>query len=221
MINLYKYIAIALLWTIIGFFAGLLFIPVEVVNLINAMLLVFMVALLICSIFVKWKSKHSTGTLRFSMWFVYLFSFIEGVCLYPALMFYLHELGVLMFAEAVIGTMAIFAIMAYIGQKNKSGAFNRWWIGLYPALWVLVIMSAINYFARVDLIDTILAGAGIIIFSGYIVYDINKSKEAVESGHIKERDEYSIYVLNIYLDLINLLIDILRILYKIKKMLKR
>ena len=46
--------------------------------------------------------------------------------------------------------------------------------------------------------------------------DVNQCKTAYEAGLRNDSSDYSIYVLNVYLDIINLLLDLLRLMRKIK-----
>lgn len=46
--------------------------------------------------------------------------------------------------------------------------------------------------------------------------DVNQCKTAYEAGLLNDSSDYSIYVLNVYLDIINLLLDLLRLMRKIK-----
>jgi FtsH-binding integral membrane protein len=58
--------------------------------------------------------------------------------------------------------------------------------------------------------------AGIIIFSGFILYDISLVKEEISKGNIVDREDLSIHVLNIYLDFVNIFLDLLRFIWDLK-----
>lgn len=216
MSKLYKYLAIALLCTVIGFFAGLFFIPVEWIAIANTILMVFMVCLLIFTLIMKLVKKRSRGPIRFPIFWVYLFAFVEGALLYPALLYYLASLGVILFAEIVIGTMLIFAVLAYIGQKNESGSFVGLGKILAVVLTIMVLVSIVNLFLQIDMVSMIISAVGILVFSAYILVDINRFKTAYEAGYIQDSEDYSIHVLNVYLDIINLLLDILDFVNRIR-----
>ena len=108
MIKLYQYLALSLLATALGFFSGLLFLPEWVISLASIILVVFAVLMLIGALIIKIVKKRAIRHVRFSIWIVYIFAFIEGVVLYPVLMHYLASLGTVVFAEVIIGTMVIF-----------------------------------------------------------------------------------------------------------------
>jgi FtsH-binding integral membrane protein len=216
MSKLYKYLAISLLCTVIGFFVGLFFIPESVIAIANTVLMVFLVVMLIGAWIMKLVKKKARGPLRFPMFVVYLFAFIEGALLYPALMYYLESLGVILFAEIVIGTMLIFGVLAFIGQKQKSGSFVGLGKILLVVLTIMVIVSIANIFMRIDMLSMILSVVGILVFSAYILFDVNQFKTAYEAGYINDSSDYSIYVLNVYLDIINLLLDLLDFVNRLK-----
>ena len=157
----------------------------------------------------KIVKKRSRGKIQFPMFFVYLFAFIEGALMYPTLMYYMQSLGMILFLEILVGTMIIFGTLAFIGQNQKSGSFIGLGKILFIALTVMVIVSILNVFLRIDTLSMIISAAGIFIFSAYILVDVNQFKTAYEYGYIQDKSDYSIYVLNVYLDIINLLFDIL------------
>ena len=214
--KLHQYLAISLLATVVGFFIGLFFIPESVIAVANIILLVFLAAVLIGAWILRLVKKKARSRIRFSIWFVYIFALIEGALLYPALMYYLASLGVVLFAEIVIGTMVIFGVLAYIGQKKISGSYIGFGRILFVILTVMIILSIINIFLRVDMLSMILSAVGIAVFSAYILVDVNQFKTAYEAGMIHDSSDYSIYVLNVYLDIINLLLDILDLVRRIK-----
>ena len=216
MSRLYQYLAISLLATVAGFFVGLFFIPESVIAIANFLLLVFLVIMLIGALITKFIKKKARGQIRFPIWVVYLFTFIDGILLYPTLMYYLASLGVVLFAEIVIGTMVVFSVLAYIGHKKASGSYIGLSKILFIILTVMIIASIINIFLRLDMLSLILSAVGIAVFSLYILVDVNQFKTAYEAGMIHDSSDYSIYVLNVYLDIINLLLDILDFVHRIK-----
>lgn len=206
--RLYQYLAISLLAAVAGFFVGLLFIPESVIAIANIILLVFLVVMLVGALIVKSVKKKVNGQIRFPIWIVYIFAFVDGALLYPVLRYYLASLGIVLFAEIVIGTMVVFGALAYIGQKKASGSYISLGKILFIILSVMIIASIINIFLRVDVLRIILSAVGIAVFSAYILVDVNQFKTAYEAGMINDSSDYSVYVLNVYLDIINLLLDL-------------
>lgn len=216
MSKLYQYLAASLLATVAGFFVGLFFIPPSVIAVANTLVYVFLVIMMIVALIIKLVKKKRSGQLRFSMWLVYLYAFVEGALLYPTLMYYLAELGVTLFAEIVIGTMVVFGVLAFIGQKKESNSFVSLGKTLFVILTVMVIVSIVNIFLRIDVVDMLLSAAGVLVFSAYILVDVNRFKSAYQAGLIRDSRDYSIYVLNVYIDIINLLLDILNLVRRFK-----
>jgi FtsH-binding integral membrane protein len=214
--KLYTYIAISLLATVLGFFAGLLFIPAEIIALANMLLLAFLVVVMIIAFIVKIVKKKASRPIRFPIWVVYLYAFIQGALLYPAMIFYMQDLGMSLFLSIVIGTMVVFGVLAAIGQKSKDGAFAGLGPTLLVILGVMIAVSIVNLFLRVDMISLIISAVGVLLFSVYIMFDVNRFKTAYNDGLIQDSSDYSIHVLNVYLDIINLLLDILDLVRRIK-----
>lgn len=215
--KLYQYLATSLLFSVLGFFFGLFFIPESFIMIANAIISVVLIVLLLFAFVMKIVKRRSSGKIRFPMFFVYLFAFIEGALMYPTLMYYMQSLGTILFLEILVGTMIIFGTLAFIGQNQKSGSFIGLGKILFVALTVMVIVSILNVFLKIDTLSMIISAAGIFIFSAYILVDVNQFKTAYEYGYIQDKSDYSIYVLNVYLDIINLLLDILDFVNRLKR----
>ena len=54
------------------------------------------------------------------------------------------------------------------------------------------------------MISLVISIIGVVIFSGYVLYDISLIKHEIQNGEIREKNELSIHVLNLYLDFINI-----------------
>jgi modulator of FtsH protease len=79
---------------------------------------------------------------------------------------------------------------------------------LFIALIGVVIASIIGIFVHLPLFGLLISAAAAAVFTGYIVYDVNRT---VHSGASSEGDAI-VLAMGIYLDLINLFLAILRIL---------
>jgi FtsH-binding integral membrane protein len=80
---------------------------------------------------------------------------------------------------------------------------------LAVALFALIILGIINIFVRSSWIQMAYSYAGVVIFTGYLLYDFDLLKKMVNS------DSWSdavIVTVNIYLDIVNLFLDLLYIL---------
>ncbi len=107
-------------------------------------------------------------------------------------------------------TAVVFGIFAFIGSVTKIDLTK---IGTYliMALIAVIICSIINLFLNNTAFDYILSIIIIIIFIGFTAYDVQKIKRLGSSGLIAE-DNLAIYgALELYLDFINLFIELLKL----------
>jgi modulator of FtsH protease len=79
---------------------------------------------------------------------------------------------------------------------------------LFIALIGVVVASIIGIFVHLPLFGLLISAAAAAVFTGYIVYDINRT---VHAGAATEGDAI-VLAMSIYLDLVNLFLAILRIL---------
>ncbi|MCR8746968.1 hypothetical protein NWE74_17480 [Romboutsia lituseburensis] len=94
----------------ICFIFGQMFLPESIAylaNFIMILLLLFLVIMAICS------KKNAIPT-RFSMNFVYLFTFIDGITMYPILQMYIGDLGSIIVINILIGVIVLFSALSFI-----------------------------------------------------------------------------------------------------------
>lgn len=200
--NLFKYVAISILFMLIGFIFGVMFIPASVVQFANMLLAVILLLFLIMSFFFHKKKRFNIPLSG-----VYAFTFIDGILTYPAFMYYAADLGLPLFFSIVAGTFLIFAVLSVIALKQRDNAFISWGKTLSTVLIVLIIVGIVNLFLQVELINILYSFVGIILFSAYILFDVNMFKSDMQ--YINDKNDYAYYVLQIYLDIINLMLDLL------------
>lgn len=137
---------------------------------------------------------------------------MTGVVLYAAMNFYLGVLGTHIVIQ-VVGTCVITAL-GYIGYKLERD-LRSWGTILLILLFGLVIFSIITLFIGVsDLVMVITSGIGVIIFLAYTIYDFNQiSKQVIDDSDIP------IVTLNLYLNLVNLILQALKLTYYLKQLL--
>jgi modulator of FtsH protease len=149
----------------------------------------------------------ATMALRNSGWailLVFAFTGIEGLSLGPILNQYLSMKNggeTIMMAGGL--TAAVFlSLTAYtlISKKDFSflGSF------LFAGLIVLVLASLIGLFVGGVQFQLMLATAGALIFSGYILYD---TSQIINGG----QTNYVMATVSLYLDILNLFLDLLRL----------
>lgn len=206
MSQVFKYLSISIVFMFIGYLFGL-FLPTSFIYMANTLVVILMIGLLIMALF----SRKSIIPRRFSMNFVYLFTFIDGILMSPIIRYYVGSMGTDMVISILLATSAIFGGLAFVANRSESGKFLRFGPSLFIALIVLLIMSVINIFISGSMYNIIISIFGIVIFSGYILYDVSLIKAEIEYGGINDRDDLSIHVLNLYLDFINIFLDLLRL----------
>ena len=206
MSQIFKYLSISIVFMFIGYLFGL-FLPDSLIYMANTFIGILMIGLLIMALFVR----KSIIPRRFSMNFVYIFTFIDGILMSPIIRYYVGSMGTDMVISILLTTAAIFAGLAYIANRDESGKFLRLGSLLFIGLVVLLIMSLINIFINVSMYNIIISILGVLIFSGYVLYDVSLIKSEIEYGGINDKDDLSIHVLSLYLDFINIFIDLLRL----------
>ncbi|MGN7941465.1 Bax inhibitor-1/YccA family protein [Virgibacillus sp. 6R] len=139
--------------------------------------------------------------------FIYLFSVISGITTFPIVSHYASMAGAQVVLMAFGATFGIFAVMATIGAKTKKDlSFLSTF--LLVALLAIIFVGIYSIFVPLNSSGMVAYSViGAIVFSLYIVYDFNQMKRM----SITEED-VPLLALSLYLDFINLFINLLRIL---------
>ena len=138
-----------------------------------------------------------------------LYSFLSGLTF--SSIFLTFKISSIIFIFLI--TALVFLIFALIGYFTKINLTKLGTI-LFMGLIGILIASIINIFIQSQTFDLILVIIGIIVFIGYIAYDINKVKRL--EGQIDEDKLSIIGALELYLDFINLFIRLLQLFGKSK-----
>ena len=133
-----------------------------------------------------------------------LYSFLSGLTF--SSIFLTFKMSSIIFIFLI--TALVFLIFALIGYFTKIDLTKLGTI-LFMGLIGILIASIINIFVQSQTFDLILVIIGIIVFIGYIAYDINKVKRL--EGQIDEDKLSIIGALELYLDFINLFIRLLQL----------
>lgn len=194
--------AISLLLMTIGMGIGALFIP----PMIASLCMLFCMVLLIGTLIFKWIATRRDGEPRYlSMNFVYAFTGLMGVGLYPVIMSYAQTIGANLTMGAVGITFVLFFSLAIYAQKTERNFLDLGSV-LMMALIGLILVSILGLFIHATALQLMIAVAGVLIFSFYVIYDI----QLVMSRYMSE-EMIPWMVLDLFLDFINLLLYILRI----------
>ena len=210
--QLFKHLTISIVFSLIGLIIGNMFVPVSVVYMagtIVSVLMIFMLILALCF-------RKGLIPRRFSMNYVYLFTFIQGILIYPTINYYLYDLGIGMVISILIATIFIFASLTIYAKNNESSSVLNYGKVLTFALLGMIISSIVNIFLGSSILSIIVSALGVLVFSIYVIYDINLIKRDIQYSVINDKDDLSIHVLNLYIDFINLLLDLLDLASKMK-----
>jgi len=133
-----------------------------------------------------------------------LFNFAMGVLISPAIFFYSRSQPGLITEAAVltIGAFGILTIYAFVSRRD----FSAWGSFFAVGLWVLIGTMFVNFFFRNQTANLWLASATVLIFSGLLVYDTWRLRNRYGP------DDYVLAAVQIYLDLLNMFMGIMRLL---------
>jgi FtsH-binding integral membrane protein len=134
---------------------------------------------------------------------ILLFNFVMGVIISPALFFYGRQQPGLIGQAAVLtlGAFGILTLYAFVSRRD----FSAWGSFLIVGLWVLILTMVFNIFLQNATADLWLASIAVMLFSGLLVYDTWRLR------NFYGPDEYVGAAVQIYLDLLNMFMAILRI----------
>jgi FtsH-binding integral membrane protein len=135
---------------------------------------------------------------------VLVFNFAIGVFISPALFIYGRQQPGLIGQAAMLtlGAFGILTLYAFVSRRDFSAMGSFLVVGLF----VLIGTSILNFFIGNATADLWLAGAAVLIFSGLLVFDTWRLRNRYGP------DEYVGAAVNIYLDLLNMFMAVLRIL---------
>lgn len=185
-----KYLLYSLLLTTFGAYLGG-FIPATFILCYAIASLILILAFF----FTKGKTKKVL---------FYIFSFGEGVCLAPILYQYTSTSLFICFGISTV----VIGLFALIGYKTKDLGFLKQF--LFISLCLLLVYTIASMFFPLPSIAFI----GIVIFCLYLAYDINKFKNKATTLN---DDEILEEVMEVYLDIINIIIFILKLYREITK----
>lgn len=138
--------------------------------------------------------------------FLYVFTSISGMTTYPIVAHYLATVGANTVIMAFGTTTAVFSCLAIYAATTKR---DLTFLGgmLFAALIALIAISIFNLFWPLSSTGMLaFSFIGVLVFSGYVLYDFNRMKQYGVSA-----EEVPLMALNLYLDFVNLFINILRI----------
>lgn len=158
---------------------------------------------LLFSAFARRSAKKLAGPLAIAI------PAVLGAITYPTLNYYISSgLGDLV-AMAAAGTIVVFGGMAIWGWTTTK-ELGGWYRPMFFILLGVIAMSLLNaFFFHIGVLELLIAVAVLVVFSIYTVMDIQSVKNAERYG----TDAHpAMYALNIFLDIWNIFLSLLRIL---------
>ena len=140
----------------------------------------------------------------------FAYSLVNGVTL--TVIGFIYAPQIIFYAFMI--TLTIFVVTAIYGYTTQEDlrSYRRFFM---IALISLIILSIINAFMGVGMLEWVITIGGVVIFTGLIAYDVNRIKfisYQLADGDNEAMEKMGIIgALNLYLDFINLFIYILRI----------
>lgn len=185
-------ILVSFIGTAIGtYLPPALFLPLVIVEIV----------MLISAFFFR-RGKKAIG-----MSFVFIFTFISGITLYPTIAHYASIGGtslVLTAFSVTAGGFAALSFYAYFSKRDFSFLGGLLTIGLFTLIGFSIVGLFTGGFGGG--LGLGIAVLGVLIFSGYILYDISNYKQGLAEEMVP------LAVLSLYLDFINLFLYVLRLL---------
>lgn len=149
------------------------------------------------------KLSLSTATLSFL-----LYSVLNGVTMSIIfLAFTASSIATTFYITA--GTFGVMAVYGYVTKTDLS----KWGNILRMALLGLIVALVVNIFLHNSMLDLIISGIGVVLFTGLTAYDSQKIKTALAMQEYPDENAQKIALigaLNLYLDFINLFLYLLR-----------
>ena len=153
-----------------------------------------------------WMAMRARTEFPRNIVFTLIFTFIEGIFIAPFLALAEQRApGVI--GQAGILTLSTFGVLTLYAAVSKRD-FSAWGSFFIIGLWVLIATSLLNFFFQSAVASLWIAGATVLVFSGLLVFDTWRLLRTNQYGP----DDYVPAAVNIYLDLLNLFLALVRLL---------
>ena len=153
-----------------------------------------------------WMAMRARHSYPRNLILVLLFTFIEGLFIAPFLTLAERQSPGIV-GQAGILTLSTFGVLSLYALISKRD-FSAWGSFFFVGLWVLIATSLLNIFFPTALGTLWIAAGTVLVFSGLLVFD---TWRIVRSGQYGP-DDYVPAAVNIYLDLLNLFLALVRLL---------
>ncbi|NML27711.1 Bax inhibitor-1/YccA family protein [Zoogloea dura] len=198
--NTYMLLALTMVPTVAG---ALLGVQMQFSFLAGNPFLAFMLFLGISFAFFYGIEKNKNSGLGVAL--LLGFTFFMGLMLSRILQVALgFSNGGSMIALAAGGTGAIFATMAGIASVSKRD-FTSMGKFLTVGLVVVLLASVANIFLQMPVLHLVVSAAVVLLFSGYILYDISNIIQGGETNYVTATLAVYLDVYNVFVSLLNLI----------------
>ena len=153
-----------------------------------------------------WMAMQARRSFPRNIILTLVFTFIEGIFIAPFLALAESRApGII--GQAGILTLSTFGVLTLYAAVSKRD-FSAWGSFFIVGLWVLIATSILNFFFQSAIGSLWIAGATVLVFSGLLVFDTWRLLRSGQYG----ADDYVPAAVNIYLDLLNMFLAIVRLL---------
>ncbi len=205
--KIYGFVAAGLgISALVAFLATTVFLPVTYSIVTSSPMVIWIIMIVeIALVFVASAMAAKNSPMALPMFLIY--SVLNGFTISIMLWAYTGETVLTAFLTAVL----MFVVMAVIGattKRNLSGMAQA----LYAALFGVMIAGLVNMFLQSSGMSFIMSIVSVLVFSGLIAYDNQRIRHVFEQtgGNVGQGWVVSM-ALSLYLDFINLFLNLLRI----------
>ena len=198
--NVYALLSLSMVPTVIGALLGTMF-GAQMMMRSPTMTMVLFLGVTFGLMFGIQKTKDSGMGVVLLLAFTFFMGLMLGPILSVALRF---SNGGTLIAMAAGGTGAIFFVLAGIASNTKRDFSNMGKFLMAGAVLMLVAIVA-NMFLHLPALYLAISAAGVMIFSGFILFDINRIIKGGETNYITA-------TLSVYLDIYNVFVNLLQLL---------
>ena len=199
--NSYLLLAITLLPSIVGAYAGAIFPLMAAMGWMS--LIVFLAAMFGLQAMVI-KNRHSVA----GIWWLLTFTFVMGYFVGPLVGYVLgaYSNGAELVATAIGGTAALFfGLAGYASATKRDLSSPSLGKMLFIGMWMVFIVAIVNSFVGIPALSAAVSAVFIVIASGFILFTVNRVVRGGEDNYIMVTMTLYIMLLNLFQSLLHLL----------------
>jgi modulator of FtsH protease len=198
--NTYGLLALSMLPTVLGALIG---IQMKIAFFASSPFISFLVFMGIAFAFMWGIERNKNSSLGVAL--LLGFTFFMGLMLSRILQVALgFSNGGTLIAMAAGGTGAIFFSLAAIASNTKRD-FSSIGKFLFAGVILLLVAMVANIFFQIPALALAISAIAIVIFSGYILYDINRIVQGGETNYVSATLSVYLSIYNIFVSLLHLL----------------